>query len=79
MTRDSSMEKRLDNRCNRALQCAYMSNTIGHRFNLYIRRDMWDRLKRFQKAREKDVQSRVWLSDVIQAALDKYLPAEKGR
>jgi hypothetical protein len=56
-----------------------MSNTIGHRFNLYIRRDMWDRLKRFQKTREKDVQSRVWLSDVIQAALDKYLPAEKGK
>lgn len=55
-----------------------MSNDIqkpkSRRFCLFFRGDMWARLKRFQKQREKEVESRIWLSDVIHVALDRYLP-----
>jgi len=49
----------------------------SHRFNVFLRGQMWERLQRYRKLLEKDSLSRVWLSDIIHEALVKYLPQEK--
>lgn len=50
----------------------------SHRFNLFFKGEMWQRLLRHVRAKEKrlDVGS-IRISDEVHRALDRYLPQEK--
>lgn len=52
----------------------------SHRFNLFVKGRMWQRLLRHVRAKEKRLEDeavKVRISDEVHRALDRYLPQEK--